>query len=395
MSDKTKSILLFFFNMITLQDIIKLNNLNQSAYQCTKQSRWKETTQKYLNNLLIENIKLQEEVLSYKYTISPTVNFILNERGHIRYIESPSIRDRIIQKIITKDVLIPSLLPHVIYDNYASIKNRGVSFARKRFAIMLRNYILKNGTNGYILFIDIKKYFQNIDHEILKKLITPFLLNYDKDIIDLIYYIIDNSSNNTKGLNLGSEAPQILALYYLTPVDTFVKIVKSIKYYGRYMDDIFIISDSKEELTNILSDIEEILLNLKLEINKKKTYITKIKHEFTFLQIKYNVLQSGKILKRVSHNKIVRERRRLKALYRVYKKGYISIEDVQNCYKSWRGNIVHDHNAFYKSICNMDKLYFNLFGQYINIRSIGRKKKKKKAMEDDLSNLIIINSIYD
>lgn len=171
-----------------------------------------------------------------------------------------------------------------------------------------------------ILFIDIKKYFQNIDHEILKKLITPFLLNYDKDIIDLIYYIIDNSSNNTKGLNLGSEAPQILALYYLTPVDTFVKIVKSIKYYGRYMDDIFIISDSKEELTNILSDIEEILLNLKLEINKKKTYITKIKHEFTFLQIKYNVLQSGKILKRVSHNKIVRERRRLKALYRVYKK---------------------------------------------------------------------------
>lgn len=138
--------------MTVLQDIIKLNNLNQSAYQCTKQSRWKETTQKYLNNLLIENIKLQEEVLNHKYTISPTVNFILNERGHIRYIESPSIRDRIIQKIITKDVLIPSLLPHVIYDNYASIKNRGVSFARKRFAIMLRNYILKNGTNGYIIY---------------------------------------------------------------------------------------------------------------------------------------------------------------------------------------------------------------------------------------------------
>jgi len=56
----------------------------------------------------------------------------------------------------------------VIYDNYASLKNRGTSFARRRFEIMLRKFIRKNGTDGYVLLIDIKKYFESIDHDILK-----------------------------------------------------------------------------------------------------------------------------------------------------------------------------------------------------------------------------------
>jgi len=72
---------------------------------------------------------------------------------------------------------------------------------------MLRSYIFHNGTDGYILLIDIKKYFGSIDHEILKQLIVPKLSNEPKEILDLIYYVIDTSSNTNKGLNLGSEAP--------------------------------------------------------------------------------------------------------------------------------------------------------------------------------------------
>lgn len=169
--------------------------------------------------MLIRNLNLQEEVLSHKYKVSPTTDFKINERGHIRNIEAPAIRDRVVQKSLVKNVLIPSLRPYVIYDNYASLKDRGTQFARKRLERMLRSYIFHNGTDGYVLLIDIKKYFESIDHEILKQLITPRLLNEPKEVIDLINYIIDTSSKTNKGLNLGSEAPQILAVYYLNPLD--------------------------------------------------------------------------------------------------------------------------------------------------------------------------------
>lgn len=353
---------------------MELNMLNECAYESTRQSRWKENTQRYLSNLLVNNIKLQEDVLNYKYKVSPTTDFTLNERGHLRNIEAPAVRDRIVQKTLTKNVLIPSLVPFVIYDNYASLKNRGTSFARRRFETMLRKFIKRNGNDGYILLIDIKKYFESIDHDILKQIITPRIRNINKDVLDLIYYIINTSSKTNKGLNLGSEAPQIFAIYYLNTLDTFIKIVKSVKYYGRYMDDIFIIGKSKKELNVLLEEIRYKLSTLKLQINNKKTHIVKLTHGFTFLQIKYNILSTGKILKRVSHGKIVRERRRLKAFRRMLDIGKMTETEIYNCYKSWKGTVIVDHNACHKTLRNMDLLYNSLFTKHEPEKRIGRNE---------------------
>lgn len=386
--------------MLTLQDLMELDMMNICAYESTKQSRWKETTQRYISNLLINNLNLQKEVLSYKYSVSPTIDFELNERGHIRQIEAPIVRDRIVQKTLTKNILIPSLVPYVIYDNYASLKNRGTQFARDRLECHLKKYIYHNGINGYILLIDIKKYFGSIDHDILKSLIYHRISKESKDIIDLIYYIIDTSSDSNKGLNLGSEAPQILAVYYLNPLDTFIKIVKRVKYYGRYMDDIFIISESKEELLSLLTEIENKLSELKLEINKKKTHIVKLSHGFTYLQVKYNILPSGKILKRLSHSKIVRERRRLKAFKKMLDKGLMTEYDIWNCYQSWRGTVVKDHNACYDTLKRMDRLYKSLFPVHEPYKRIGRNELFKEAFKtaetEDLNQLFKLKEFnYD
>ena len=302
--------------MATLQELMETNMLVECAYECTKQSRWKETTQRYIADMLVRNLELQNEVLDGRYSVRPTTDFFLNERGHIRKIEAPVVRDRIVQKSLTVKVLTPSLRPYVIYDNYASLKMRGTHFARKRFEILLRRYMSRNGMDGYVLLIDIKKYFESIDHEVLKKLIAPKIASEPAEVVDLIHYIIDHSSHSDKGLNLGSEAPQILAVYYLNPIDQFVKVVKGIKYYGRYMDDIFVIAKTKAELKSLLAEIEAKLSELRLNVNKKKTHIVKLTHGFTFLQVKYNILPTGKILKRPAHNKVVRERRRLRAFKR-------------------------------------------------------------------------------
>lgn len=370
---------------------MELNILNECAYECTRQSRWKETTQRYLSNMLINNVELRDEVLEGRYAVHPTIDFKLNERGRIRDIEAPVVRDRIVQKVLTKYVLTPSIRPYLIYDNYASLKQRGTTFARKRFEMMLKRYYRESGADGYVLLIDIKKYFENVDHETLKTLIAPRIANESEDIKRLIDYVIDTSSHSEKGLNLGSEAPQIFAVYYLNPIDQFVKVVKGVKYYGRYMDDIFVIGKSKKILQELLSDIKEKLSELKLEINKKKTHIVKLSRGFTFLQVKYNVLKTGKILKRLSHGKIVRERRRLKAFRRMYDKGEMSENDIWNCYQSWRGTIVSEHNAYHKTLRCFDELYEKLFPKHEPYVCKGRdcivKEINRAAEPEDLHHL--------
>ena len=340
---------------------MELQNLNECAWECTRQSRWKESTQRYLSDMLQKNLELREEILSGQYRVKPTIDFTLNERGHIRQIEAPVVRDRIVQKSLMKHVLTPSLTPYLIYDNYASMKQRGTSFARKRFEVMLHRYIRKYGTDGYILMIDVKKYFNNIDHDVLKRLIAPMLKDQPKDVMQLIHYVIDTSSKTDKGLNLGSECPQIFAIYYLNPVDQFVKVVKGAKYYGRYMDDIFVIGRSKAGLRTLLTEIESKLAELLLEVNHKKTHIVKLRHGFTWLQIKYTVAPTGHITKAMSHNKIVRERRRLKAFRRQFDLGMMTEAQIWEAYQSWRGSVVRDHNACEHSLRAMDTLYASLF----------------------------------
>ena len=359
--------------------MMELQTLNECAYECTRQSRWKETTQRYLSNLLVKNLELQEQVLNGTYRVSPTVDFTLNERGHIRQIEAPVVRDRIVQKTLMKHVLTPSLRPFLIYDNYASLTLRGTSFARKRFEVMMHRYIQKHGTNGYILMIDVKKYFNNIDHNVLKELIAPRIANEPQDVKDLIHYMIDTSSKTDKGLNLGSECPQIFAVYYLNPIDHFVKVVKSVKYYGRYMDDIFVIGRSKAELTTLLNEIGEQLAKLRLEINIEKTHITKLTHGFTWLQVKYNITKTGHIIKRMAHGKVMRERRRLKAFRRMMDAGQMTENDIWLAYQSWRGTVIQDHNACYKTILSIDALYASLFPPHREPQKLTRSALMRQA----------------
>ena len=383
-SDETISTPFLFFNM-TLNELTNLQLLNECTIKCTKQSKWKESTQRYIANMMENNFKLRNEVLSHTYRIRPTTNFVINERGKTRYIEAPQIRDRVIQKTVTENLLIPLLRPYMIYDNYASLKGRGTSFARKRFEAMLRKFINKHGRNGYIMLIDIKKYFDNIDHNMLKIIIKEKLKNEPDDIKDLVDMIIDFGSSTNKGLNIGSEAPQILAVYYLNTIDTFIKIVKHIKYYGRYMDDMFIISENKNELHGLLEDIKMQISNLNLQINERKTTIIKLTHGFTYLQIKYNITNTGNIIKRMSHKKVVRERRRLKKYSKRYNEGRMSYKDIEDCYKSWRGCIIKDHTQYRNSLKNLDELYLSLFGKKFN--DTVKTKRSRRHMIDESFNI--------
>jgi len=324
-------------------------------------------------NLLLNNLTLRNEVLNGTYRVSKTIDFQLNERGKTRDIHAPTIRDRVLQKVVVQHILLPYLTKPLIYDNYASLKDRGTSFARKRFEIILRRYMAKHGREGYILQIDIRKYFDSIDHKLLKGMVHE-RIHEPPEIMNLIDYLIDTSSKTGIGLNLGAEAPQIFAVYYLSFLDSWLKVVRGIKYYGRYMDDMFILSESKDELKILLAEIRTQLGKLKLGINERKTHIVKLKHGFTFLQIKYTIDENGKVIKRPTRAKVVRERRRLKRFRGLCDEGRMKEYDVLNCYKSWRQSMLTDCNACYATIESTDALFHKLFPNVPLFNRHGRER---------------------
>ena len=142
---------------MTIEELTTLDNICDAFYECAKVSFWKESTQQFRDNLLLKAMELQEELRNGTYKVSPTIDFTLSERGKKRQINAPVIRDRVVQKLLMKHILLPALTRPLIYDNYASIKGRGTNMARKRMDVHLQRFIHKHGTNGYILQIDVRK----------------------------------------------------------------------------------------------------------------------------------------------------------------------------------------------------------------------------------------------
>ena len=357
--------------MVTIEELFTYKNLNDTFYECFAANTDKHSNRVYYNGLLFNNLDLLDDLVSGRYRVSPTAHATIRERGKIREIESPVMRDRIVQKIICKQVFVKQLVPKFIYDNYSSVKHRGTTMARKRFENMLYKFLRQIDydyeNRGFIVLVDVKKFFNNIDHEVLKSMLAKDL-DVSDELLHLIFYLIDESSEGGTGLNLGSELPQILAMYYLSKKDNYLKCRMGVKFYGRYADDIAVIVETKEEAYEILSAIKWQLSKVKLEINAKKTQIVKISHGFTYLQTKYKIVKSKgvyKVLKTPTRTKITRERRRIKAHKRQVEAGNIQFSEVYHWYKAYRCSLLTDYNAIEKTLKSLDDLFDSLFEGYV------------------------------
>ena len=162
-----------------------------------------------------------------------------------------------------------------------------------------------------------------------------------------------------KSVDIGDQVSQDLGVYFPTPIDNYAKIVRGCKRYGRYMDDIYIIAETKEEVASIIEGIKEQTDKLGLFINNRKTHITKLSSVYRYLQIRYTLTDTGRVIKRIGQKNITRERRRLKAYRRLIDIGRITEEDVEECFRSWLG-MQHRYMSNVQ-ITNMIKLYQELF----------------------------------
>lgn len=216
-----------------------------------------------------------------------------------RDIHKASVRDRLLHHAIYR-TLYPYFDSKFIYDSYSCRINKGTHKALDRFKDF-SNIVSKNNTKTcWLLKCDIRKFFANIDHEILKSILEKHIEDKnikDKDILWLLNQIIDSfytkqkvpssyaiAYDDGKGLPLGNLTSQLLVNIYMNEFDQFVKRELKVKYYIRYADDFAIFSEDKEYLKNILIKMEEFLENnLKLKMHPDKVFIKTIASGVDFL----------------------------------------------------------------------------------------------------------------
>lgn len=317
----------------------------ENLYQAHKMARRGKQTKKeviFYEMRLSENLeKLQYHLKNHTYQIRGYRKFLIHDPKK-REIQALSYGDRIVQHSLCDNVLGPYLEKHLIYDNSACRKGKGTHFAIDRLTAFLRKHYRQYGTDGYILKCDVKKYFNSVDHVILKEKISRMALS--EDVRWLLKMIVDSYEYQPgKGLPMGNQTSQWFALYYLDCLDRLIKEKLGIRYYSRYMDDMILIHPDRTYLKKCLKEMKEYLeTELKLEFNEK-TQIHAIRQGVDYLGFHFYLTETGKVIRKLRQSGKKRLKRRLRHYRHAYAVGKIELEAVSRSVASYKGHLKHAH----------------------------------------------------
>lgn len=218
----------------------------------------------------IENkiVNLVESLKNDRYNLGKYREFVIYEPKE-RVIKSLPYIDRVVHQWYVEEFIKPVFVPKFIKDTYACLEKRGTHAAiktmQKYMRMAKREYI-----NYYILKLDIKKFFYNIDHDILYKIINRYIT--DKKLLSLSKKLIYTAEDKV-GIPIGNYTSQFYANIYLGELDRYIKQELKVKYYVRYMDDFILLVENKMEAKRVMTEIVFFLWkNLKLKLNEKSGY---------------------------------------------------------------------------------------------------------------------------
>ena len=337
------------------EKVFSFDNLYTAFKKCCLGVGWKASTQRFKANALKNVNDLFRSLHNGTYKSRGFYEFDIVERGKKRHIKSVHISERVVQRCLCDNALVPMFSKSFIYDNGACMAKKGIDFAVRRLICQLQRYFRKHGTSGYALVFDFSKYFDNIEHKPLKEIVCKTF--DDPRIVRLVNGFIDDFGDI--GLGLGSQISQVSALMYPNRLDHFVKEVLRIKAYGRYMDDGYLVHESKEYLQGCLREIRRICAELGIKLNEKKTQIVKLSRGLNFLKRRFILTETGKVIIKPARKGITKMRRKLRTFKRWLVAGKMKIEDIRTSYTSWKGHM-KQCNA-YRTVLSMDALFGKLF----------------------------------
>lgn len=217
-----------------------------------------------------------------------------------RLVQAPAFVDKVVQHALVDNLIYERITRSFILDNYASQRGKGLHFGLDRLK------------------------------EKLKKL----------DLEPVVYDLLCTYIDSTDGLPLGYQTSQLFALLFLDEFDHFVKERLCIRWYGRYMDDFFLIHPDKEYLQFCLKEIRAFMASLGLELNEK-TQIFPLRNGIDFLGFHTYLTEQGKVIRKLRHSSIKRMRSKLRRWEKDYPAGLVSREVILQSWQAWDAYAAH------------------------------------------------------
>ena len=288
------------------ESLFTFENLYRAYLDCRKRKRNTINALRFEGNLEDNLWRLLRDLRERIYEPGASVCFAV-EKPVLRDVFAADFRDRVVHHLFVRAIE-SHCEKYFINDSYACRAGKGTLYGMRRLQKFIRrvqNLEPKNYSSWHYLKADISGFFMHIDKEILhslisKKIATALFTEKVKNELKwlagkIIFhdptdnYIIKGNSDLLKivprqkslfgvpvrsGLPIGNLTSQFFANIYLNELDQFVKRRLSCKFYGRYVDDFFLIDKDKERLFRWKKEIEIFLLeNLRLELNQKKCFV--------------------------------------------------------------------------------------------------------------------------
>lgn len=288
--------------------ITDFNNLRLAYLKALKGKRFSSSAIVFGANADIKLYQLKKDLESQTYKPGKYNQFKIYDPKE-RIITAACFEDRIVHHAVM-NILEPVFEKQFIFHTYACRKNKGTHKAVKYVCNKVKHY-------SYYLKLDVRKYFDSISHQKMKNLLCRIIK--DKQTLNLLLKIIDSYSiSEEKGLPIGNLTSQFFANFYLSGLDHYVLEQLKVQGYVRYMDDIIIFSNSKEELREIFKHIKTFALSFELIF--KQPVINSCKNGVPFL----GYLISNNKIKVLSKNR-KRKMKKIKKLTYDYSK--VSIDE--------------------------------------------------------------------
>ncbi len=312
-----------------------VSNLLEAWNEFKRGKRKKKDVADFELHLEDRLFRLHYELMGKTYAHDPYFDFYVCDPKR-RHIHKATVRDRVLQQAVFR-VLYPIFDKHFIFDSYSSRNAKGTHAGVERLVSACRKETDNWRTVAYALKCDVRKFFDSIDHALLRNLIVAKVS--DPDMVWLIDIILESFEKEPgKALPLGNVTSQLFANVYLNKLDQFAKHILKANHYFRYCDDFVIVHKDRTFLEKMIPRIQSFLKErLAIELHPNKVGIRKVDQGIDFLG--YVTLSYGvNVLRTSTKHRVMRKVKRAK---QNLEKGKITNETFEAVINSYLGVVSH------------------------------------------------------
>lgn len=295
-----------------------------SAYYDARRNKRNTYSQLRFEMNLEENlVELYREIDERRYRVGRSMCFITDIPVK-REIFAADFRDRVVHHLLF-NYIAPMLERTFIADSYSCRKGMGTLYGIRRLERHIRSCSDNFRRECYVLKLDIRGYFMNIDRRKLYGMLVDTFARFARrpagtaktweQLLDygLIRYLTREIVFNDPtcncyvrgrrsqweglppskslfhtpegcGLPIGNLTSQLFSNVYLSKLDDFVKRSLGERHYGRYVDDFFIVGNDRLRLLRLIPVIRDFLKNeLGLSLHPDKMHLQEAVKGINFL----------------------------------------------------------------------------------------------------------------